>query len=141
MRALAIARRLSHNRAVSGRNSFIVPTALSVNAHAGVRIEANCFLTGKCHCKTSTTRGPRKTAYSIKMKNHFRHLLGGLALAAMLAGAQTARANFGGKIFCDANCNGVFTAPLGGVTVNAYFCGTATLAGSTVSGADGSYAF
>lgn len=71
-------------------------------------------------------------------------ILGGVAAAAAVLFAQTARANFGGMVYCDANCNGTFDngdTPLGGVTVNAYLCGTSTLVGSTVTGPDGSYAF
>src|SRR6516164_4477741 len=69
---------------------------------------------------------------------------GGLLTALLLLGAVSASANFGGKVYCDANCNGVFDngdAPLAGVTVNAYLCGTSTLVGSTVTAADGSYSF
>jgi hypothetical protein len=66
-----------------------------------------------------------------------------LILSLVLASAN-AWASFGGKIFCDANCNGVFDsneAPLAGVTVNAYLCGTSTLVGSTNTAADGTYVF
>lgn len=69
---------------------------------------------------------------------------GGLLTAVLLLTAVSARANFGGKVYCDANCNGAFDngdAPLGGVTVNAYLCGTSTLVGSTVTASDGSYSF
>src|SRR5215471_8029183 len=69
---------------------------------------------------------------------------GGLLAAALLFGSMSAHANFGGKVYCDANCNGAFDngdAPLAGVTVNAYLCGTSTLVGSTVTAADGSYSF
>src|SRR4029077_1547913 len=65
-------------------------------------------------------------------------------LTVALGLALSARANFGGKIYCDANCNGSRDAgdtPLSGVTVNAYLCGTSTLVGSTVTAADGSYRF
>src|SRR5690348_4909408 len=98
------------------------------------------FSTG-CVTLANQTVGNHKGKEKQSMNNQTTKILGGLALAAMLAGTQTVRANFGGKIFCDANCNGTVSAPLAGVTVNAYFCGTATLAGSTVSAADGSYAF
>jgi hypothetical protein len=66
-----------------------------------------------------------------------------ITLSLVLASAS-AWASFGGKIFCDANCNGIFDSnevPLAGITVNAYLCGTDTLVGSTVTGADGSYLF
>jgi hypothetical protein len=66
-----------------------------------------------------------------------------LTLSLVLASAS-AWASFGGKIFCDANCNGAFDSnevPLSGITVNAYLCGTDTLVGSTVTGPDGSYLF
>ena len=66
-----------------------------------------------------------------------------LILSLVLASAS-AWASFGGKIFCDANCNGAFDSnevPLAGVTVNAFLCGTDTLVGSTVTGPDGSYSF
>jgi hypothetical protein len=69
---------------------------------------------------------------------------GGLLAAALLFSSVSARANFGGKVYCDANCNGSFDngdAPLGGVTVNAYLCGTSTQVGSTVTASDGSYSF
>jgi len=69
---------------------------------------------------------------------------GGLLTALLLLGAVSAHANFGGKVYCDANCNGSFDngdAPLAGVTVNAYLCGTSTLVGSTVTASDGSYSF
>ena len=59
----------------------------------------------------------------------------------LLLATPSARANFGGAVYCDANCTGVSNAPLAGVTVNAYLCGTATLVGSTVTGPDGSYSF
>jgi choice-of-anchor A domain-containing protein len=79
------------------------------------------------------------------MKNSvFAKASGGLLAAALLLSAVSAYANFGGKVYCDANCNGVFDngdAPLAGVTVNAYLCGTSTLVGSTVTAADGSYRF
>jgi hypothetical protein len=68
----------------------------------------------------------------------------GLLTALLLLDAVSARANFGGKVYCDANCNGALDtgdAPLAGVTVNAYLCGTSTLVGSTVTVADGSYSF
>jgi len=66
-----------------------------------------------------------------------------VSLSLVLASAS-AWASFGGKIFCDGNCNGVRETNevgLAGVTVNAYLCGTDTLAGSTVTGPDGSYVF
>jgi hypothetical protein len=69
---------------------------------------------------------------------------GGLLAAALLFGSVSAHANFGGKVYCDANCNGVLDNGdvfLAGVTVNAYLCGTSTLVGSTVTAADGSYSF
>jgi hypothetical protein len=69
---------------------------------------------------------------------------GGFLAAVLLLGAASAYANFGGKVYCDANCNGVLDsgdAPLAGVTVNAYLCGTSTLVGSTATAADGSYSF
>src|SRR6266478_4995488 len=69
---------------------------------------------------------------------------GGLLAAVLLLGSVSARANFGGTVYCDANCNGSFDngdAPLAGVTVNAYLCGTSTLVGSTVTASDGSYSF
>jgi choice-of-anchor A domain-containing protein len=65
-------------------------------------------------------------------------------MAALSLASLSAWANFGGKVYCDANCNGVVDAgdlPLAGVTVNAYLCGTSTQVGSTVSGLDGSYRF
>jgi choice-of-anchor A domain-containing protein len=77
------------------------------------------------------------------MKRLFK-LTAGIAMAVVVLFAQSARANFGGKVYCDANCNGVFDngdLPLAGVTVNAYLCGTSTQVGSTVSAADGSYSF
>jgi hypothetical protein len=77
------------------------------------------------------------------MKRLFK-LSGGVAMAAALFLAQNASANIGGKVYCDAKCNGVFDngdLPLAGVTVNAYLCGTSTQVGSTVSGLDGSYRF
>ena|ERR1051325_9198566 len=69
-------------------------------------------------------------------------VLGAIAVAALFS--QTAFANIGGTVYCDANCNGIVDSgdvPLGGVTVNAYLCGTTTLVGSTVTAADGSYRF
>ena len=66
-----------------------------------------------------------------------------LSLSLVLASAS-AWASFGGKVFCDGNCNGALDPNepgLAGVTVNAYLCNTDTLVGSTVSGADGSYSF
>jgi len=69
-------------------------------------------------------------------------ILGAIAIAALFA--QSAFANLGGTIYCDANCNGVFDngdAPLGGITVNAYLCGSDTVVGTTVTAADGSYRF
>src|SRR6185369_8943397 len=65
-------------------------------------------------------------------------------LAAGLLASSSAWANFGGTIYCDANCDGSFgggDVPLSGVTVNAYSCGTSTLVGSPVSGLHGSYEF
>ena len=65
-------------------------------------------------------------------------------MAALSLTSLSARANFGGKVYCDANCNGVFDngdAPLAGITVNAYLCGTSTLVGSTTTAGDGSYSF
>ena len=62
----------------------------------------------------------------------------------LIVASARAWASFGGKIFCDGNCNGIADSnevPLAGVTVNAYLCGTDTLVGSTVTGADGSYSF
>src|SRR5215475_2653643 len=67
-----------------------------------------------------------------------------LVTLSLILASATAWASFGGKIFCDANCNGVRDAnevPLAGVTVNAFLCGTDTLVGSTVTGPDGSYSF
>src|SRR5437763_6337519 len=66
------------------------------------------------------------------------------AAAVALLTCSSAWANFGGTIYCDANCNGKFDggdAVLGGVTVQAYACGTSTLVGATTSAADGSYSF
>jgi len=68
----------------------------------------------------------------------------GALMAALSLMSLSAWANFGGKVYCDANCNGSLDAgdtPLGGVTVQAYLCGTSTLVGSTVTAADGSYSF
>ncbi len=68
----------------------------------------------------------------------------GALLASLALVSSSAWANFGGKIYCDANCNSVFDngdAPLAGVTVNAYLCGTSTLVGSTTTAPDGSYSF
>src|SRR5712664_1649453 len=84
----------------------------------------------------------KKTGVRLTMKKIFTS--SGIALAVALLFAQSARANFGGKVYCDANCNGVFDngdAPLAGVTVNAYLCGTSTLVGFTVTASDGSYSF
>jgi choice-of-anchor A domain-containing protein len=82
------------------------------------------------------------TGVRLSMKKIFTS--SGIALAVALLFAQNALANFGGKVYCDANCNGVFDngdAALAGVTVNAYLCGTSTLVGTTVTAADGSYSF
>ena len=68
----------------------------------------------------------------------------GALLTGLLLASSSAWANFGGRIYCDANCDGAFDngdAPLSGVTVNAYLCGTSALVGSTVTAADGSYSF
>jgi hypothetical protein len=62
----------------------------------------------------------------------------------LIAASTSAWASFGGKIFCDANCNGGFESnevPLAGIVVNAYLCGGNSLVGSTVTAADGSYEF
>jgi hypothetical protein len=72
---------------------------------------------------------------------HIRKLL--LTFSLILVSA-TCWARFGGTIFCDANCNGIRDTnevALSGITVNAYLCGTATLAGSTVTASDGTYFF
>src|SRR6516225_689602 len=72
------------------------------------------------------------------------HIRKSLLIVSLVFASASAWASFGGKIFCDANCNGVFDSnevPLAGVTVNAYLCGTDTLVGSTVTAADGSYSF
>ena len=74
------------------------------------------------------------------MKKFIGRLFGVLSSVLLLT-ASSAFANFGGKVYCDAQCDGVPDAPLVGVTVNAYLCGTATLVASTVSGPDGSYKF
>lgn len=69
---------------------------------------------------------------------------GSLLTATLLFSSVSARANIGGKVYCDANCNGSFDtgdAPLSGVTVNAYLCSTSTQVGSTVTASDGSYTF
>jgi hypothetical protein len=68
----------------------------------------------------------------------------GALMAVLSLASLSAWANFGGKVYCDANCNGVFDngdLPLAGVTVQAYLCGTSTLVGSTLTAADGSYSF
>ncbi|HSU55781.1 MAG TPA: SdrD B-like domain-containing protein [Candidatus Dormibacteraeota bacterium] len=69
--------------------------------------------------------------------------LAALQAAALLV-STSAWANFGGTIYCDANCNGSFDAGdavLGGVTVQAYACGSSTVVGSTITAANGTYSF
>jgi hypothetical protein len=64
-------------------------------------------------------------------------------LSLVLASAS-AWASFGGRIYCDANCDGIRDTNevgLSGITVNAYLCGTSTLVGSAVTASDGSYFF
>ena len=71
-------------------------------------------------------------------------LMGGLALAAMLAGAQNARANFGGKVWCDSNCDGVLNAGepgIPGLTINVYHCGDNVLITSGTTDANGNFSF
>jgi choice-of-anchor A domain-containing protein len=87
---------------------------------------------------------PKRQERSMKntMKNPIKiSKWGGAIAAVLLFGSTSAWANFGGTVYCDANCSGVISAPIPGVTVNAYLCGTATIVGTTVTDANGVYAF
>lgn len=70
--------------------------------------------------------------------------VGGLMAAALLLGSQRAQANFSGIVFCDVNCNGMYSAGDGripGVTINVYSCTSGLLVATTNTDANGFFEF